>query len=96
MKDQIQQAEENLAKKREEQAAHQRVVDPNSNSRETEERMERWASQIPPNLPELPPSVTSKAPSSPPPSPPPSNQRDPHPPSSLSSSSSSSDKGRHH
>jgi hypothetical protein len=94
MKDQIRLAEENLAKKMEEQAAH-RGIEILSNPRarrETKERLEGWASQVPPNLPELPPSVTSKAPSPPPPSPPKSNQHNPHPSSSSSSSSSSSDK----
>jgi hypothetical protein len=44
MKEQIQQVEENLAKKMEGQAAHRRVGHPSSNPRETEETMERWAS----------------------------------------------------
>jgi hypothetical protein len=57
-------------------------------------RLSRWASLIPPDLPELPP--LSKAPSLPPLSLPKSRRHKAQPSLSSSSCSSSSNKGRHH
>jgi hypothetical protein len=101
MKEMTRKAEGAMNKKMEEQAERMRKAarPRDEESSNWEDRFSRWASQVPPNLPELPPSpspVEENPP--PPPSPPPRKRKRHDPPSSSSSSSSSSfsDKGRHH
>jgi hypothetical protein len=77
MADQIKEAEKKMEKQIAARTRHQADVPSTEGHREisrgAEDRLSRWASQIPPNLPELPPSP--KTPTPPSPSPPKSKRR---------------------
>jgi polyhydroxyalkanoate synthesis regulator phasin len=103
MKEMTQKAEEAMEERLAEQAKRMKAANKPTTIGEgetnREERLSRWASQVPPNLRELPPSPSLLSEYNPPPPPsPPRRQKHQAPPSSSSSSSSlsSSDKGRHH
>jgi exonuclease VII large subunit len=71
MQEQIKEAEKNMEKKIAERTKQLQPAEALSPERRTsrgaEDRFSRWASQIPPNLPELPPSPRDQTPPPPPP-----------------------------